>query len=347
MSRRLLVVALLAGAAPALAMPEFVPKPAEVYEGYVALEMPRTELPIGALWVQDYGPSGESAAADNLVAERSLSQVTINRELQLGLTAGILNFFGLDPSYRNRLSARFGDLSIVRVKDMSKLSGPASEHRIYEGIRAGTITITTDNDVGLKLETRALGQTLPVVGRSDNGSRRNFSIDGRDMFIAFRVASQEEVRGAFEQLTLKKTEGGWASTISGRDFVIRTGSTCSGGSSQPGSKLPVTAQAESTPGHASSEPLAPTLSAAATQIAQTELSDNSDVRFLNMPLRVPVADGRGGLLDKAVVQVSHKLSKAGDDGPALCRSTATSIKASVQLVGRRLQAFRNPKAPRW
>ncbi len=130
MIRALIIAGVLVSAAPASAMPDFMPKPSEVYEGYVALEMPRTELPVGALWVQGYGPSGDGAAADNLMTERSLSHVTINSDLQLGLTAGILNLFGLDPSYRNKLSARFGDLSIVRVKDMSKLSGPASEPRI-------------------------------------------------------------------------------------------------------------------------------------------------------------------------------------------------------------------------
>lgn len=173
-----------------------MPKPSNVYEDYVALEMPRADVPVGALWVQDYGPSGEGAAADNLVTERSLTQVTISTDLQLSLTAGILNLFGLDPSLKNRLQARFGDLSVVRVKDMSKLSGPASETRIYEAIKVGSITITTDNELGLRLETRVLGQNLPVVGRSDNGRRKSFSIDGKD--IVHRL-SRREHRGGEER----------------------------------------------------------------------------------------------------------------------------------------------------
>jgi hypothetical protein len=345
MIARILVAGLMAGTAPALAMPHFVPKPSEVYGGYVALEMPRTAVPVGALWVQDYGPSGEGAAADNLVTERSLSQVTISSELQLGLTTGILNFFGLDPSYRNRLSARFGDLSIVRVKEMSKLSGPDSELRIYEAVRAGTITITTDNDVGLKLETRALGQNLPVVGRSENGSRRNFSIDGRDMFIAFRVARQEEVRGKAEEVKLKKNNGGWAGAIDGREFVIQTAS-CSGVivAAQP-SAVPA-AKAQAPVGIDLPDMMDPTAPRPTPKPAEASPQTNPEPNPSTYLLRVPVADGKGGLFEKAAVAPTGKKSDVNAK-LAFCAITAASTKASVALIGSRLQPFQNPKAPRW
>jgi hypothetical protein len=298
MIRILIIAVALVSASPASAMPDFVPKPSEVYQGYVALEMPRTELPVGALWVQNYGPSGDGAAADNLVTERSLSQITINSDLQLGLTAGILNLFGLDPSYRNKLSARFGDLSIVRVKDMAKLSGPASEPRIYEAVRAGSVTITTDNDIGLDIDTRAAGRNLPVVGRSDNGRRRSFSMDGKDMFIAFRVASQEEVKSEGDRTTVKKGADGWEAKVEGRLVKLDFNPS------------------------ACASPL------------------SSDLRA---ELRVPVADGKGGLYERASVRIAALETS----GTKFCDGSAHAIEAVVQLLGRRLQTFAAPKAPRW
>lgn len=77
------VAAALIGSGTASAKPDFVPAPGGVYRDYEAIEMPRSDVPVGALWVQDYGPTGEGAAADNLVTERSLSQVTISSDLQL------------------------------------------------------------------------------------------------------------------------------------------------------------------------------------------------------------------------------------------------------------------------
>lgn len=84
--------------------PDFIPSPAEAYRDYRALRCLARTCP-WVLPVQDFGPSGEGASPDNLVTERSLSQVTISSDLQLSLTAGILNLFGLDPSYKSRLSA--------------------------------------------------------------------------------------------------------------------------------------------------------------------------------------------------------------------------------------------------
>jgi hypothetical protein len=398
-------------------MPNFVPKPSEVYEGYVALEMPRTEVPVGALWVQDYGPSGEGAAGDNLVTERSLSQITINADLHFGLTAGILNLFGLDPSYRNKVSARFGDLSIVRVRDMTKLFGPASEPRIYEAIRAGSVTISTDNEVGLDLETRALGRNLPVVGRSDNGRRRSFSIDGKDMFIAFRVASQEVVKSAVEKVRFERLEAGWVGTVGGRRLVLSPGAeTCSSSdvSAQPPSPAAVDAEprvAEPPPApvptssaDSASAPLAasewlvasapspgpdrayaltiefgpaatsapvqtpsPALPAIALPLApptsvpvpqqgpeqvvpeatQPKREVPRATGPVVVPLRVPVADGRGGLFERASVEIAERHSKLDVSQQALCAVSETQLRANVQLLGQRLQTFKDPKAPRW
>lgn len=336
MNRRAFAVALLACGAPALGMPDFIPKPGDVYDDYVALETPRTEVSVGALWIQDYGPSGEGAAPDNVVTERSLSQVTISSELHLGLTAGILNLFGLDPSYRNRLSARFGELSIVRVKDMSKLSGPASEPRIYEAIRAGSITITTDNEAGLDLETRAVGRNLPVVGRSDNGRRRSFSIDGKDMFIAFRVASQENVKADLKEVRLKRTDGGWSAAFNGRDFVLSSDQLCS--PSSAGSQLPVSSPNVEAP-QGKGSPAVPLSSG-----SQGEGRDMRAGEQLSLPLRVPIADGKGGLFESASVQPFDQKANAITQ---LCARSALPVRVTVQLLGRRLQAFRSPKAPRW
>jgi hypothetical protein len=347
MSRLFLLAALLASAAPAATMPDFVPKPSEVYEGYVALEMPRTDVPVGALWVQDYGPSGEGAAADNLVTERSLSQVTINSELHLGLTAGILNLFGLDPSYRNKLSARFGDLSIVRVKDMSKLSGPSSEPRIYEAVRAGTVTITTDNDIGLDLDTRVAGKNLPIVGRSDNGRRRSFSIDGKDMFIAFRVASQEEVKSSVEGVKLRRSEDGWQAVLHGHEFVLQTAQACGSSLAGPRSEQPSPSLLRAQPGTDSPNSPPAIGGAVAPDTPQSVPAGSTREKPFVLPLRVPVADGKGGLFERANVEIAPKLATDNKGQATLCSASEPSLRANVQLLGRRLQPFRSPRAPRW
>lgn len=377
MIRSLVLAALLASAAPAAALPDFVSKPSDAYDGYVALRMPRTEVPVGALWVQDYGPTGAGASADNLVTERSLSQVTINSELQLSLTAGLLNFLGLDPSLKNRLTARFGELSLVRVKEMTALAGPSGEPRIYEAIKAGQITITTDNDLGLRIETRVYTQNLPVTGRSENGKRRSFSIDGKDMFIAYRVATLRTVRRESDVVRLKRVGSGWRGTSNGRDFILETdggacgpagsfltahgqgvlppdpdtlgaasGASLTGQADTPAASMPAPSTSASGSSSDAREPDRPVVSADAEN-PSSMAEEATLTQALSFPLRVPIADGKGGMLDRALVHVRHAGRGSSSAPASLCSAQDRELEAEVTLTGSRLEEFREPRAPRW
>jgi hypothetical protein len=160
---------LIAGVASAsVAAPSYVPTGSEIFEDYTALSEPRADVPVGALWVQDYGPFGEGAAADNLVTVRSVSALTLNREQNVRLTLGVLSFLNIDPGLRSQMTARFSDITIVRVKEMAKLSGPPGEPRIYEALRAGIVTVTLNNDLGTDIGTFG-GVPVPATGRAQAG----------------------------------------------------------------------------------------------------------------------------------------------------------------------------------
>ena len=169
-------------------------------------------MPLGALWIQGYGPTGEGAATDNLVTVKSLNGVTIDRNTQISLFSGILNLLGVDPSYRSRVSIRLGNVTIVRVKDISKLEGPAGEPRLFEALKAGTVTISTENDAGLGLSSR-YSPTSTITGRGDASRKRSFSIDGSDLFIAFRVATLKETAAKEIELPLRRVKGGVEATL--------------------------------------------------------------------------------------------------------------------------------------
>lgn len=176
---------LLAGCA---VQPGFLPAPGKVLVGYQALRQPRPELPVGALWVDGYGPYGAGAAADNIDTIKTLSAVTFEGGVQGSLTLGVLQFLDLDPSFHDKLTARLNDVSIVRVNDMAKLGTPAGQPRVYEALKAASITVTTNHDIGLDVELRAAERNLPVFGRGTSGRLSTFTIEARDVFFAIRVA---------------------------------------------------------------------------------------------------------------------------------------------------------------
>lgn len=173
--------------------PGFIPTTRHIYERFTPLAEPRPDVPVGALWIDGYGATGEGAATDNQETIRSLSGFTFDADFQASLTLGVLKFLDLDPSLRKKVVARFNDLSIIRIKDWSKLTGPTGEPRIYEALKAGTISITTTGSGGLDIESRALSQSTPVIGRGATGITRTFVIDGKDLVFAIHVASYRPI----------------------------------------------------------------------------------------------------------------------------------------------------------
>jgi hypothetical protein len=173
--------------------PGFIPTTRHIYERFTPLAEPRPDVPVGALWIDGYGATGDGAATDNQETVRSLSGFTFDADFQASLTLGVLKFLDLDPSLRKKVVARFNDLSIIRVRDWSKLTGPTGEPRIYEALKAGTISITTTGSGGLDIESHALSQSTPVIGRGATGITRTFVIDGKDLVFAIHVASYRPI----------------------------------------------------------------------------------------------------------------------------------------------------------
>lgn len=292
-----------------LTRPRFVPVPTHVFSQFEALREPRTDLPVGALWIDGYGPTGEAAASDNLVTTKSLTGITFDNGFQASLTLGLLKFLDLDPSYSRKMTAHFGDLSIVRVKDFSKLSGPDEQPRIYEGLKAGSITITAIGNAGLDIQNRALSQDLQIFGRGTTALAKTFTIDGRDMFIAIEVASlQKTVRlTAVERIN------------AGQKKTLKVG--------------PVEVELMLT-GH-DTKPCAN--EAIELRQAGSDRPDIIKIRLGAAPestmLRLPVSDGQGGLY----TSIDLKFSAAKEN-------RACGVLVSAALTGNRLER-RSPRQP--
>lgn len=203
MRMSLIIAAALLAPAPVGAAPDFIPSAKQSFEGFVALGTPRPEVPVGALWIEGFGPTGEAAPADNLLTTRSLNGVTIDKGLQLSLTAGLFDMLGIEPRYRDHFNARFTDLAIVEVKDISRLAGQPGEPRIVSALKAASVIVTTDSDAGINARTMSWS-ARPIDGQSTNGRTRSYSIEGRDLFIAYRVAVSERIVSRAEPLRLEE-----------------------------------------------------------------------------------------------------------------------------------------------
>jgi hypothetical protein len=317
--RALLALTLAAAMLPACATaaPEFAPNPRQAFEGFVAINPPRGDVPVGALWINGFGPTGDGADKDNLATDRSLSALTIDKNLQLSLSAGLLQLFGIDPRARDHYVARFTDLSLVRVKDVSKLSGPRGEPRIIEALKAGSVTISSDSAIGLS------GQNSPWqrkdVEASGTADRSHlYSIEARDMFIAIHVATPELTRSG-ERL-LKISEDGGSARLDDYLVVVRPGH-CEAPSTCP-PELGIEKISTQMPA-----------SLATVQVG-------ADGR-LEVPLPVPASDGNGGLFTKVALRWIAPCSEVKADG------CGRQPRLSAHYEGTRLQDVAEVKGKGW
>lgn len=309
-ARIVLTLGALILSAPSLAAPDFVPSPKLAFEGFTAINPPRPEVPVGALWVDGYGATGPKAPDDNVETVRSLTGVNMEKELQLNLSAAILQLVGIDPRYRDRYTARFTDLSIVRVKDPEKLDGPAGELRILEALKAGSVIVSTDGDLGLNAQTLLWGPANSD-GNLTSGRRKANSIEGRDMVVAIKVGRLEQSQGRERKVRGVKEGEIIQLELDGARLSLRR-SECR---LDPGGCLAVSAFVGR--------------NADASDTAQWKrLPDEGSP--LRLPLAVPVSDGKGGLYE--AIELRRGPCAASD-----CLQPAT---ISTRLIGSRLKLIK-------
>ena len=256
----------------ATAAPGFAPNPRQVLEGFTGINPPRAHVPVGALWINGFGPTGEGASADNLETVRSLNGLTIDKNLQLSLSLGLFNLLGIDPKARDHYVAQFTDLAIVRIKDISRLAGIKGEPIIIEALKAGTVAVSSDSEIDLNGQS-ITWQRAGLQGSGTSGRTRSYSIEAKDMFVAIRVATPELTRSK-EQL-LRLSRDGRSVRID--DFLIVVGrSKCGSDAIACATPLGVVKLDTQTPATVET----PALAAA------------GDAK---LPLPLPISDGAGGL----------------------------------------------------
>lgn len=301
----------------ASAAPDFAPNPKQAFDGFVAINPPRADVPVGALWINGYGPTGDGAAKDNLETVRSLTGITIDKNLQLSLSLGLLQLFGIDPRARDHYTAHFTDLSLVRVKDVGALSGARGEPRVIEALKAGSVSISSDSEIGLNGQNSAWQRgSANAAGNADR--THLYSIEARDMFIALHVATAELTQSK-EQL-LRIGDDGASARIDDFLIVIRRDQCAAAAVCKP--QLGITKINTQMP----------------STLATTPLTASDSV---DLPLPVPISDGSGGLYTRLALHWIAPCSEQKVDG------CGRAPRLNARYEGARLQDLTKIEAKGW
>lgn len=180
--------------------------------GYKIMDAPTADMPIGALWKQGYGPVGPGATPDNLVTRRSFSSLTLNRAARRGVEVQLANYLGLQPESSARLTATISEVSIASVRDVGALGYQPGDAFLSDGMRASKIAISTESEAEAQLVAGLQARGLRVTGQGSGGGREVLTVEGVDLFFAYRVVRLKSRgrRGGMLTRVLKRPRApGW------------------------------------------------------------------------------------------------------------------------------------------
>lgn len=194
--------------------------------GFSLLEMPRTEVPLGSVWMQGYGPTGESAAAENVASESGLTALTSTVEKQRNAGFRAAPILVIAPSSKSRSALSFSEVTIHRVKKLTSLGFRPGESRISEAIRAGRLSMQVEQ--GSRREASAGVRQAPVnlsgeIGRQDQA---NIGLEGNNLFVAYKVVTAEPRKRTEEKMRLVREGSGWKGIAGGLEATIAAPSGC-------------------------------------------------------------------------------------------------------------------------
>ncbi|WP_420137478.1 hypothetical protein [Sphingomonas sp.] len=153
---------------------------------YTLLTVPRSTLPIGARWIPNVGPSG-SGATNNVTIARGSDSTRIDATTRRNLSLSLANLLGLGASSLDHTDVELSGVEIYRVDDLTKLNIRPGEQVLYEGIKAKSIKLRLNQVAADQVSANAAVHKIPVSLGGSSGSERAVTIDGSDLFIAYKV----------------------------------------------------------------------------------------------------------------------------------------------------------------
>lgn len=195
-----------------------------LFGGYSVLEIPRREVPVGARWIEGYGPDGPATPAENVVNETGLTSLTSNRDQQTSVGLRAAPFGSITPSSRDRATFTFGDVTVQRVRDVTRLNLRPGQSFIYEAIKAARVNLQLEQN--RRNDVTAGISTLPVdlSGQLGIQNQRTMGVEGRDLFVAYRVMTAAPVRDKRSRGNFRREEDRFVAQAGNDRVVVR--STC-------------------------------------------------------------------------------------------------------------------------
>lgn len=178
------------------------------FKGFKIMQVPRTGIPIGAIW-SNSGPIGNGVGQQDLSVSDSYAAVnsTTGKNFVINLKVTFLTSLGINAgvSSSNSSSIEMDDFKIVRLNSIEVLKQNIGNEILYEGLLAGKISITTDksNAADLKLNFTKISKNIELNEETQADNKVKFTANGTNLFLAYRVIALSSQKQSKKKVKLR------------------------------------------------------------------------------------------------------------------------------------------------
>ena len=193
--------------------------PVDVFSGFTFLDIPVSDIRIGAIYVRGIGANGNGLSSKDLMTQRSFSRskVESSKSTQAKVNGTLFKLIGLDAElYKSgQLDIEYSDVELISIRDILSLNIKTNTRYIYQALKVKSLAVTTDktltSEITANIDKALNGASLIV---EPLGIKDKVMIDGVDVFIAYKLISFSDPEFEVRTKEIKNyTQLGWAAVF--------------------------------------------------------------------------------------------------------------------------------------
>jgi hypothetical protein len=166
---------------------EDVPTSPNPLVGYKVMDNPRSFVPVGAIWINNYGPNGIGVADENIEIVEGVDRYSFNSSTNAEATLSVARMVGLSSRNAKNIDVIIEGLQMYRVRDIFSLGVTSGQNVLYEAVKAKSIKIDLSGQLGADVRALLQAKGIPYNVFVRGNNKESITIDSSNLFFAYRV----------------------------------------------------------------------------------------------------------------------------------------------------------------
>lgn len=157
------------------------------FTDYEILNLPQTNLPLGARWLNDNSSDGYGLSKDFLREQDSIQFYELSKKNQIEVVASFQRWLGLSSNFNKNSKITFSNLTIVTIQRLADVPFEPEQSYVYSALKAKEITIETDIENLTELTAASHAARVQADAVVSNNGRAKLILRGQDLFFGYKL----------------------------------------------------------------------------------------------------------------------------------------------------------------